>query len=134
MVWDDALQTRVLGRFGWKASQPTVEGQTAGAFHGDIGITSRYFPTENCPVGQAACQEAPNGGAPEVPDERLAKITFYVQTLAVPALRNVESSEVRQGARLFVEAGCAACHSAAPRDGRVIPCAPAARPGILPVH
>ena len=111
MIWDDERQTRVLGRFGWKASQTTVEGQTAGAFHGDIGITSRLFPAENCPAVQVACRQAPNGGAPEVPDERLAKITFYVQTLAVPAMRNSESPEVRHGARLFVEAGCAACHT-----------------------
>jgi len=111
MVWDDALQARVLGRFGWKASQPTVEGQAAGAFHGDIGITSTYFPTENCPAPQAACQEAPNGGSPEVPDELLATVTFYAQTLAVPAMRNTDSPEVRRGARLFVEAGCASCHT-----------------------
>ena len=111
MVWDDGLQARLLGRFGWKASQMTVEGQSAGAFHQDIGITSRYFPTENCPAAQVACQESLNGGAPEVPDERLAKVTFYVQTLAVPAMRNSESPEVRRGARLFVEAGCTACHT-----------------------
>ena len=111
MVWDDALQARVLGRLGWKASQPTVEMQSAGAFHGDIGITSRHFPTENCPPAQTACQEAISGGSPEVPDERLDKVTFYVQTLAVPAMRNTDSPEVRKGARLFVQAGCAACHT-----------------------
>ena len=111
MVWDDGLQARLLGRFGWKASQMTVERQSAGAFHQDIGITSRYFPTENCPAAQVACQESLNGGAPEVPDERLAKVTFYVQTLAVPAMRKSESPEVRRGARLFVEAGCTACHT-----------------------
>ena len=32
--------TKALGRFGWKANQPTVEQQAAGAFLGDIGITS----------------------------------------------------------------------------------------------
>ena len=111
MVWDDALQAYVLGRFGWKASQATVEGQAAGAFHGDIGITSTRFPAENCPAVQTNCQESPNGGSPEVPDERLAKVTFYVQTLAVPAMRNTDSPQVQRGARLFMEAGCAACHT-----------------------
>lgn len=111
MVWDDEQGRQVLGRFGWKASQPTVERQSAGAFHGDIGITSRHFPEENCPPAQSACLEAPNGGSPEVPDERLGKVTFYVQTLAVPAMRNVDDPQVREGARLFMEAGCGACHT-----------------------
>ena len=111
MVWDGEQGRQVLGRFGWKASQPTVERQSAGAFHGDIGITSRHFPEENCPPAQSACLEAPNGGSPEVPDERLGKVTFYVQTLAVPAMRNVDDPQVREGTRLFMEAGCGACHT-----------------------
>ena len=111
MVWDTQEEDYVLGRLGWKANQPTVEQQTAGAFHGDIGITTRYFPDENCPAAQTACQEPPNSGSPEVPDERLRKVAFYVQTLAVPAMRNVDDPEVREGARLFVKAGCAVCHT-----------------------
>ena len=111
MVLDMRTGETVLGRFGWKANQPTVLQQTAGAFHGDIGITSTLFPEENCPRAQAACREAPNGGSPELPDERLSKIDFYVRTLAVPAMRNVDSSVVRRGADVFVEIGCATCHT-----------------------
>ena len=111
MVWDIGQQSYVLGRFGWKANQPTVEQQSAGAFLGDIGITSSYFPHENCPAAQAACQARPNGGSPEVPDERLGKVTFYVQTLAVPAMRNVDDPEVRHGAQLFARTGCTSCHT-----------------------
>ena len=111
MVWDIRRGRLVLGRFGWKSNQPTVEQQSAGAFHGDIGITSSLFPAENCPAAQNACQEAINGGSPEIPDERLAKVVFYIQTLAVPAMRDVDDSQVRQGARLFVEVGCASCHT-----------------------
>ena len=42
----DDLRTgkQALGRFGWKANQPTVEQQAAGAFLGDIGITSSLHP------------------------------------------------------------------------------------------
>lgn len=111
MVWDIRKTEYVLGRFGWKANQPTVEQQTAAAFHGDIGITSFLFPEENCPAVQDACRLAPNGGSPEIPAERLSKVVFYAQTLAVPAMRNVDSPEVRRGARLFVETGCASCHT-----------------------
>ena len=42
----------VLGRFGWKANVATVEQQIAGAFHGDIGITSSLHPEQNCTDGQ----------------------------------------------------------------------------------
>ena len=100
-----------LGRFGWKANQPSVNQQVVGAFLGDIGITSSLFPNENCPAGQEACVQAPNGGEPELPDERLKKITIYSQTLAVPAMRNIENEEVEQGARLFVQTQCALCHT-----------------------
>lgn len=111
MVWDIRKGQFVLGRFGWKAGQPTVEQQSAAAFRNDIGITSSLFAEENCPHLQSACNRAPNGGATEIPDDRLAKVTFYVQTLAVPAMRNVDDERVRLGARLFVQIDCAACHT-----------------------
>ena len=111
MVWDIERQTYSLGRFGWKANEPTVEQQSAGAFHGDIGITSRFFPDENCPASQPVCQGQIDGGSPEVPDERLAKVTFYVQTLAVPAMRDTDDPQVRRGAVLFAESGCVLCHT-----------------------
>ncbi len=110
-VWDLRRQDTALGRFGWKANQPTVEQQVAAAFIGDIGITSVLFPGENCPAPQEACQSAPDGGAPELTEERLGKITFYNRTLAVPAMRNVDDPQVARGARLFLSAGCAACHT-----------------------
>ena len=55
MVWDVRQGLTRLGRFGWKANAPTVEQQVAGAFLGDIGITSSLFPEENCPAGQEEC-------------------------------------------------------------------------------
>ena len=111
MVWDARRGGMSLGRFGWKANQPTVEQQTAGAFLGDLGITSALFPGENCPDSQGECQAAPNGGEPEIGAERLGKVTLYTQTLAVPAMRGVDDPAVQRGARLFAAAGCAVCHT-----------------------
>ncbi len=110
-VWNVRKGELHLGRFGWKANQPTVEQQAAGAFLGDIGITSSIFPNENCPPAQEECRAAVNGGSPEVPDERLVKVTIYVQTLAVPAMRDSEDETVQQGARLFVQTQCSLCHT-----------------------
>jgi CxxC motif-containing protein (DUF1111 family) len=111
-VWSVRLGAMTLGRFGWKASQPTVEQQTAGAFLGDIGITSSLFPEENCSPVQTACTAAPNGGAPELDDEKLANVTYYTKVLAVPGRRLAADDEVLAGKRLFYDAGCAGCHVA----------------------
>ena len=35
-VWDECKGAIYLGRFGWKASAPTLEQQTARAFPGDL--------------------------------------------------------------------------------------------------
>ena len=112
IVWDGRLGVAALGRFGWKANVATVEQQAAGAFLGDIGITSSLHPEENCPAGQTACAEAITGGAPEIAENRLGMVTVYMRTLAVPALRGADEEQVRTGARLFEEFGCASCHTA----------------------
>ncbi|HVY79716.1 MAG TPA: di-heme oxidoredictase family protein [Steroidobacteraceae bacterium] len=112
-VWN-VLEGRVtLGRFGWKANQPSLRQQNAAAANGDIGITTRLFPHENIADGQVAAAAAPSGsrqGEPEMSDEFFATLTFYQQTLAVPAARNVEDPTVRAGADLFGRIGCTACH------------------------
>ena len=110
-VWNVQKGEVALGRFGWKANQPTLEQQAASAFLGDIGITSNIFPGENCPPSQVACSRAANGGSPEIPDECLGKVVLYVQTLAVPAMRDAEVDTVKQGARLFVQTQCSVCHT-----------------------
>lgn len=110
-VWDARAGKMSLGRFGWKANVATVEQQIAGAFHGDIGITSSLIPDENCPETQTECVAAPNGGNPELSDSRLDAVTFYNRTLAVPAMRNPDDQAVRNGYALFSEIGCAACHT-----------------------
>ena len=111
MVWDERKGAMSLGRFGWKSNVPTVEQQTAGAFLGDLGVTSELFPEENCTVPQENCLAAPNGGRPEIGAERLADVVFYTQTLAVPAMRDINDPQVRQGAQLFTQVGCAICHT-----------------------
>ena len=131
-VWDVRRVMLALGRFGWKANQPTVEQQAAGAFLGDIGITSSLFPDENCPSSQGECLRVPNGGAPEIPDSRLEKVTLYAQTLAVPAMRDPEDSEVKQGARLFVQSQCSVCHTPRHETGDTHPVAPLREQVIFP--
>ncbi len=109
-VWDPKHQRTRLGRFGWKANQAGLEQQNAGAFLGDLGITSPLHPAESCPPAQTACAAAPTGGAPELDQEKLDEVTYYSRLLAVPARRDYEAPEVLRGKALFRDAGCAACH------------------------
>ncbi len=112
-VWDIRTQQTTLGRFGWKAGMPSLEQQNAGAFNGDIGITSALFPTEDCTAAQTACLDAPNGDTgdeKELQADVLAAVTFYSRHLAVPIQRNHEDPNVTKGFELFNDTGCAACH------------------------
>ncbi|WP_132323017.1 di-heme oxidoredictase family protein [Pseudobacteriovorax antillogorgiicola] len=114
-VWDFEAEALKLGRFGWKANQPNLRQQTAGAFLGDIGITSSIFTNENCAEAQAECTAAASGsedGQPELIDIILDDVTFYSATLAVPAQRNESDPEVIAGKALFFEANCNTCHVA----------------------
>lgn len=109
-VWDVETQTTKLGRFGWKANQPNLKQQTAGAFVGDMGLTTTLFPNDECTSSQSDCLSAPNGGSPEVTDENLRKVVLYASSLAVPARRNWTDKTVLQGKQLFMYIGCASCH------------------------
>ncbi len=110
-VWDKKKKMTVLGRFGWKAGQPTLEQQNAGAFAGDMGLTTNLFPADDCTKKQQECKRLPNGGTPEVSDEILNQVTIYSRNLAVPARRDVNDPKVIRGEKLFESTGCAACHT-----------------------
>ncbi|EGQ8085741.1 c-type cytochrome [Vibrio vulnificus] len=109
-VWDVQTQSLAIGRFGWKAGQPTLMQQNAAAFNGDLGLTSHLFPQENCTDRQDLCRKLPNGGSPEVSDNILDFVEFYSQHLAVPIRRNVNDPQVKFGETLFVQSGCESCH------------------------
>ncbi|MBX8592545.1 c-type cytochrome [Pseudomonas cichorii] len=114
-VWDDAQQKVVMGRFGWKAGQPTLNQQNAHAFSGDMGLTTRLKPVDDCTQAQTDCRDAPNGNGPdgesEVSDNILRLVEFYTRNLAVPARRNVDDPQVLAGKNLFFKAGCQQCHT-----------------------
>ena len=113
-VWDDAAQREVLGRFGWKAGQPSVDQQNAHAFANDMGLTSPLLPHDDCTPAQTACRQLPHGadteGAQEVSEAIRNSVLFYTRNLAVPARRRVDDAQVLAGRQLFQQAGCHKCH------------------------
>nr|WP_244237421.1 di-heme oxidoredictase family protein [Corallococcus llansteffanensis] len=109
-VWSVKEGREVLGRFGWKAHQPDLEHQAAGALMGDLGLTSPLFPRSACTAAQTGCLAAVSGGEPEVDAENLATLSDYSHLIAVPARRGAEREDVRTGKAAFLRAGCAGCH------------------------
>jgi CxxC motif-containing protein (DUF1111 family) len=110
-VWDDQQAKTVLGRFGWKAGQPSLNQQNAHAFAGDMGLTTVLLPNDDCSPSQVDCRAAINGGIPEVSEPILAQVLFYSRNLAVPARRHVDDPQVLAGKALFQQAGCVSCHT-----------------------
>ena len=123
IVWDHVNHKTALGRFGWKANVPSVMQQVSGAFLGDLGITSRVFPEEGCTPSQRACNEAPNGGRPELADDTLDEVVLYSQTLAVPVRRRFGEAITNRGELLFAGAKCSSCHATRLVTGYLTPIA-----------
>lgn len=117
-VRDPESGALVLGRFGWKASNPSIRAQSAGAFAGDIGISNPDAPGAwgDCTERQPTCRTAIHGvqkrlGATEAPNPILDLVSFYSRNLAVPMRRDVEDPKVLAGKEIFYASGCVACHA-----------------------
>lgn len=117
-VWSIENQSVTLGRFGWRAGQPSLVEQTAGAFVNDMGLTSRLQLQENCQMHQMDCLQSPNGNgdsrhdyAYEVSDTILDAVGFYSAHLAVPERRSPTEDHIQKGQQLFLSSGCADCHT-----------------------
>lgn len=95
-VWDQTAQATVLGRFGHKATEPTVRQQVAGAFANDMGLTNKLIPEPD--------------GSRDVADEQFEQVVFFVAAIAVPAAVPQDAA-ARQGRALFTSLGCASCHA-----------------------
>lgn len=102
-VWDVRKKTLVMGRFGLKANNPNLFQQNAAAYINDMGVTNPLFPEKN--------------GTYEIDLKTLNAVTFYTQTLSVPARTLAHDAGVKKGEKLFAQANCAACHIAALKTG-----------------
>jgi CxxC motif-containing protein (DUF1111 family) len=123
--------TPTLGRYGWKANQPTVEAQSSEAFFLDLGLSTPLHPEPwgDCTEAQPACRNAPHGieaeGQLEIPSAVLDRVVAYVAALPVPPAERDPKGAAHdgKGAALFAATGCATCHrpSLPTRDGGTAP-------------
>jgi CxxC motif-containing protein (DUF1111 family) len=124
VVEDVVSGEKKIGRFGWKAQQATILAFSGDAYLNEMGITNRFFPTENAPNGNTALLAQfdrvadledtvdPADGKADV--DRLAD---FMRLLAPPARLAVTGNAV-QGERLFATMDCASCHTPTMRTGK----------------
>jgi CxxC motif-containing protein (DUF1111 family) len=92
---------KYIGRFGKKASAVDLMHQTVNAYNQDIGITSTYNAIDPF-TGEY--------NDPEVTDNTVLDVVFYLRTLKAPIQRGTNLTEVVAGMTIFKEVGCAKCH------------------------
>lgn len=95
------MNGRYIGRFGKKAAAIDLLHQTVNAYNQDMGVTSTFHP-----IDQYTQQTAD----PEVSDNVVHDVVFYLRTLKAPIQRTPNNSDVVNGKVLFTAVGCAKCH------------------------
>jgi CxxC motif-containing protein (DUF1111 family) len=123
-IIDDVVSgKRLVGKFGWKAQQASVLAFSADAYRNEMGITNRFFPTENAPNGNTALL-APylrNTGPDDVVDASgrgdIDLVADFMRFLGAPP-RAAANASARAGETLFANVGCASCHQPLMTTGR----------------
>lgn len=106
-----------VGRFGWKAQQATLLAFSADAYLNEMGVTNRFFPTENAPNGKAdvlAAHDRVNDPEDTI-DAQTGKADIdhsadFMRLLAPLPPRSL-TVNATAGQVLFTSTGCAVCHT-----------------------
>jgi len=115
-VRDPATGRPAIGRFGWKAQQPSLLAFGAEAYRTEMGITNELFPTELASGVSAEqmrhCDPIPDPEDLRDPATRRAGIDNFASFMRflAPLARGPIDDTVRTGEIVFHAIGCAACH------------------------
>jgi len=96
-------QEGVIGRFGLKARQPSLDDFTADAFQGDMGLTTIMRPDEPPNPDGLTDDLAPGI---DIPIDDVNRVADYMRLLAIPPRAKADPKAVD----LFTQVNCAACH------------------------
>lgn len=102
------INGKYIGRFGKKGAAYDLHQQTAQAYNEDIGITSTYEAIDTHSVLAID---------PEVTDQTVLDVVFYLKTLKAPIPRNTNQAEIVSGRNIFLEIGCGKCHRSEMKTG-----------------
>ncbi len=92
---------KYIGRFGKKANAFDLLHQTVNAYNEDMGIASTFHPIDvfsNLEID------------PEVSNQTVHNVVFYLQTLKAPIPRNAKDGQVIFGEKIFKQIKCDGCH------------------------
>ena len=92
---------KYICRIGKKASVYNILAQDAFAFNEDLGVTSLYQPVD------AYSRHTVD---PEISNDIVNTVSFYIMTLAPSIQRNPDNRKVKDGNKLFINIGCEDCH------------------------
>ena len=122
-VTDITTGEKRVGHFGWKLQQATLLAFSADAYLNEMGITSRYFPNENAPNGNAVLlalfdttQDPEDEVDPATGRGDIDAAADFMRFLAPPP-RLPLSPSARAGEPLFAQIGCAVCHTPVMQTG-----------------
>lgn len=120
-VTDVISGKKMIGRFGWKGQQASVLGFAADAYRNEMGVTNRFFPTENAPNGDAAKLAATDfvqdpEDAPATGLADFEKVANFMKFLAAPPVTK-PTPTAASGRMIFENLGCALCHTPSMRTG-----------------
>jgi CxxC motif-containing protein (DUF1111 family) len=96
-------QTGIIGRFGLKGRQPTLDDFAADALQGDMGLTTPMRPTELPNPDGLTDDDRPGV---DLPQDHIDSITFYLRRIAIPMRVGLTDD----GAALFDQVKCSECH------------------------
>ncbi len=101
----------MLGLSGNKAHHADLTVELG--FSSDMGVTNSRYPEEIC-EGQIQMTQGSMMGLLydqlDVSTEDMENVDLYLQSLGVPARRNINDPEVQAGEEAFYEAKCHLCH------------------------
>ena len=107
IVRDLTRKVDAVGRFGWKANEPTLLQFTADALINEMGVTTPIFPDENCPQGNCALLASnPAPGINDPDGVGMTKAAGFMTFLGPPTAPKPGSA----GQKVFTDIGCAVCH------------------------
>lgn len=106
-----------IGRYGWKASHPTLVQQIAGAFSNDMSLSTSIYPgaAGDCTNKQNICLEYSKSIEPltiEVSNKVLSFIAKHTENIGRADYKSRYDSDILQhrGFKLFKSLKCSSCH------------------------
>jgi CxxC motif-containing protein (DUF1111 family) len=119
LVQDAVSGEQHVGRFGWKAQVPSLLHFAGDAYLNEMGITSPFFPEENCPQGDCSLLRCDPVADPEDDGTDVFQFADFMSLLAPPSrlAGGAGKRVLGDGQRVFERIGCADCHTETLRTG-----------------